>query len=467
MNRRKHCCIFLLLCVVLAGCGLTPSTQVQEKQNLETGFIPARPGMYDSVDTAVIVNVNKTACEITFFNTIVEKNYTLIYDGTCNITNKYGDSLSIDQIHAGEIVDVAFLKEKKKLASIHESAEAFSFENVSRYAIDEKKKEIRIGNSIYQYEDELLILSQGEKMDLMDIHEVDKLSLRGLGNTIYSISIDEGHGYLRVKNEEALVGGWLEIGQSIIQKITEGMLVVVPEGSYEVLVSANGVSELKKVQIKRDKETELDLGGIKKTEKEKTYGNLIFAITPETASVYIDGEYVDTSIPYQVEYGVHQMMVKAEGYQTIIQYIKVGQENATISVTMEKQTDNSVSSNTINNTVSSNTTSTTSGGTLTISAPTGAELYVDGNYVGIVPASIKKTYGVHVVVLRKDGYDTRSYTINITDTESDESMSFSNLIKTAEKKSEDDDDDDDDKDDDEDDDEKDEKKDGSVSGNDG
>ena len=54
---------------------------------------------------------------------------------------------------------------------------------------------------------------------------------------------------------------------------------------------------------------------------------------------------------------------------------------------------------------------------------------MDGSYIGIVPVSVKKTVGVHVITLRQTGYETRSYTINVTDLTSDENMSFSALVK--------------------------------------
>ena len=56
-----------------------------------------------------------------------------------------------------------------------------------------------------------------------------------------SVTVEKGHGYLRLVNDENFVGGWLEIGQTQIVRITEDMLVVtVPEGSYQVDISYNG-----------------------------------------------------------------------------------------------------------------------------------------------------------------------------------------------------------------------------------
>ena len=425
MNKRIIVICFLILCFWFAGCGNNQSEETVKELN--TGFIPAKAGMYDSADTAMIKQINNQEKKITFYNFVREKNYTLTFDGTAKLYDKYGSSISMEQVNEGDIVEITFLKEKKTLASLQKSDECFVLEDVSNFSINEKTKEMTIGSATYQYKDDLFIYSDGKQVEVMDINAVDCLRVQGIDHTVHSIYIDKGHGYLRLKNDEYFWGGWIEVGQSIIRPIEEDMLLIVPEGKYDVLLSTNGISSTKKVTIKRDKETELDIGDLKKEELKK-YGNLIFVVSPDTASIYIDGEEVDISGPVEVEYGVHQMMAKAEEYQTITQYIKVGQENATIQVTMEKDNGESVSSNTTT-TTSETEAASTSSGKVTIAAPVGTEVYVDGSYVGVAPVSFKKTMGVHVITLRQDGYETRSYTINITDLTTDESMSFSALVK--------------------------------------
>ena len=474
MSKRKKWIGLFLLCLLLAGCSSNQNL-VQEEKKLDTGFIPARAGMYDSADTAVIKQINKSKETITFYNLVRERSYTLTYDGTTHLYDKYGSALSMEQVNAGDIVDITFLKEKKKLASLKMSESAFYLEDVDRFDINEKTKEMRIGENTYQFEEDLLIFSDGKPVEMMDINQVDTLIVQGIDRMVHSVSIDKGHGYLRLKNDEYFWGGWIEVGQEIIRPVEEDMLLAVPEGKYDVVLSTKGITAVKKVTIKRDKETELDIGGLKKEEEQKKYGNLLIAVSPDTAKVYIDGQEADISAPCKVEYGIHQLMAKAEGYQTVIQYIKVGQENAGIEIVMEKDNDNSVSDNSLS--VSDNNAATTGGGKLTIDAPKNVEIYLDGSYIGISPVSFTKTVGVHVITLRADGYVTKSYTINIQDTTTNESMSFSELLKqekkeeTTDSKEDDDSKDDDSKEDDDskDDDDKDkdddDEEDKSVSGN--
>ncbi len=438
MNKGKKWIVLLFACLLLAGCSDSGTTAKTDKE-LDTGFIPARVGMYDSEDTAVIEDINKSKNTITFFNLIRERSYTLSYDGATGLYDKYGSSVSMEQMAEGDIVDIRFLKSKKMLASMQKSDSSFTLDDVTKFHINEKTKEISVGDSTYRITDDLLVFSKGKSVEIMDIIQVDSLIGQGIDRTVYSVSVEKGHGYLRLKNDEYLWGGWIEVGQEIIRPIEEGMLLVVPEGKYDVLLSAKGISGTKKVNIKRDKETELDLGDLK-TESVKKFGTLIIAVSPDTADVFIDGQAVDISAPVEVEYGIHQLMAKAEGYQTVTKYIKVGQESATIEVVMEKATEGTVSGNDTGSSVSDNDIASTTGGKLTIDAPANVEVYLDGSYIGITPVAFVKTAGIHVITLRADGYVTKSYTINIEDTQTNENMSFSALAKEEEDDDEDDED---------------------------
>ncbi len=69
------------------------------------------------------------------------------------------------------------------------------------------------------------------------------------------------------------------------------------------------------------------------------------------------------------------------------------------------------------------------GCTVSFDAPEGAEAYLDGNYLGIMPVSFAKCAGQHMVTLKKDGYETRSYTIQIDREKTNVSYTFPDLVK--------------------------------------
>ena len=195
----------------------------------------------------------------------------------------------------------------------------------------------------------------------------------------------------------------------------------MPEGNYQVNISNKGGGGIKSVTINRNQETTLDIGDLEIPEPQ--YGMVLFSLSPSSAELYIDGEKVDPSGPVDLIYGIHQLIARAEGYQSVTQYIRVAQESAGINVVLEH-----------NESEEEEESKESPEDTLTdyykvyVNAPEGVEVYVDGNYVGISPCSFRKNAGVRVITLRKSYYETRSYTVQVDDEEKDMSLSFADLV---------------------------------------
>lgn len=419
----------LLCMLLLAGCSFEKNRQEPDSdgtQDADTGFILTGPGSYDSADTAMVVGIDKEEGKITFLNFTVNRNYTLQYDGTTVFSDKYGQSMTLNQIREGDIVDVTFLKSKKKLATLALSASGWTTEKISRYQFDAVSHDVTIGNEVYKVTENTKIFSDGEEIEMMDLNSADILTFHGIGNTVHSIIVEKGHGYLRLSGDENFIGGWIEVGQNIIHQITEDMLLTVPEGSYQVSVSITGGGGTKSVIINRNAEVTLDIGDLEI--EAPRYGQVLFAMSPSSASLYVDGNLVDTSLPVTLEYGIHQLMARADGYSTVTSYLKVAEESAGIDITLDLEDDDEEEEEDNKETVSSGNAVTTTGYyQVYIDAPEGAEVYLDGNYIGICPVSFKKVEGPHVVTLRMTGYETRSYTIQVDGEDKDISYSFAEL----------------------------------------
>lgn len=392
------------------------------EERVDTGFILTGPNSYDSADTAILVDRDDEEGTATFLNLVLGKRYTLSIDGTTRFYDKYMESISFDQVEIGDIADVTFLKSKKHLTTLQLSPDAWIYENVEKYEINSVRGEVSIGSEIYKLTSNTQYLSEGRSMDSMELNAADVLSFKGIDSQILTVQVEKGHGYLRLENDENFIGGWIEIGQTQIRRITQDMLLPVPEGSYQVNISNKGGGGTKNVTIKRNEETTLDIGDLEIPEPQ--YGMVLFSLDPASAELYIDGEKVDPSGPVELLYGIHQMIARAEGYQSITQYIRVAQESGGINVVLE--------ANASEDKEESQTTS--SADTVSehyrvyVNAPEGAEVYLDGNYVGIAPCSFRKITGAHVVTLRKNYCETRSYTVQIDDEEKDLSYSFADLI---------------------------------------
>lgn len=404
-----------------------------EPSRVDTGFVVPGPESYDSADTAIFMNRDEENDTVTFRNLELGRNYTLSMDGTTKLYDKYGEGVSIEQIGKGDIVDITFLKSKKHLTTMRLSEHSWTYASIGRYEINAARGEVSIGSETYKLTSNTQYLSEGRNVELMDLNPADVLSFQGIDNQVLSILVEKGHGYLRLEGDEKFVGGWIEIGQSIIQRITEDMLLLVPEGSYQVNISNKGGGGIKNVQISRNEETVLDISDLEVPEPQT--GVVLFSVSPSQAELYVDGAKVDASAPLTLEYGLHQLIARAEGYHSITQYIRVAQESLAFDLALEAvqagTEEEEVTSSGTESSSSEPADTTTDYYKVYVDTPVGAEVYLDGNYVGVAPCSFRKTAGSHVIILRKSGYETRSYTVEVDTEEKDISFSFADLDKYA------------------------------------
>lgn len=418
------------LCLIgaISGCvSKMPTEPVKESEETgksDTGFLLTGPGTYDSADTAIVTRIDKEDQTITFFNTTVSKRYTLTYDGATAYSDKYGEALSLAQIKEGDIVDITFLKSKKRLDTLKLAKDSWVAESIEKYEINTARHDVSIGSDVYKITSDTLIFSEGQQIDWMDLNAADVLTFQGIDSTVHSIIVEKGHGYLRLEEDENFIGGWIEVGQTLIKQISEDMLLTVPEGSYQVNITMGSSGGTKNVVIKRNEEYTLNIGDLK-VETPK-YGQVVFAVTPSGATVYVDGEKVDTSLPVSLEYGVHQLIAVAPGYSTIKSYFKVATATGGLEVTMEKESEAEKEEES-----STGSSSTISRFVVRIDGPEGVEVYLNGSYIGTSPVSFGKEAGTHIVTLRKTGYETRSYTIEVDSEEKDIAYSFADLTSSA------------------------------------
>jgi len=413
-------------------------------------------------DTCLVISKNLEEKQITFRNIKGGEDKVLKYDGKTKFLSKHEGPLTAAEMMPGDIVDVTFTTYDSVLTKVQQSTKAWENRNVSKFSIDEKGKTITIGDDIYKMASNSVITSGESIGKLLDVTGLDEVTVKGIDKDVYSVQIEKGHGYIRVKNDSYFVGGWVEVGQDIITILTESMLIPCPEGTYDIKVTNKGYVGRETVEVKRDKETILDLSKVEI--EEVAIGHVLFSINPDFAQLFVDGIMTDFEERVPLEYGIHSVRVELAGYETVRANIRVASEMANISIELDESAENDSENSmegvprgpesSINNsespadnitsdssetsyvdTTASQSTDSTSTVDSVISdnkqiyveGPTGAEVYLDGSYIGIAPCNTQKVTGNHTITLSKSGYETKSYTINVGNDGKDLTMSFSEL----------------------------------------
>ncbi len=408
-----------IICCMLTGCG---SVGHAHEATFESAYENAPEEQVDIyVSTASVIFKSADTREQLLELYVLDKKESRVfsYDGATTITDAYGAPMSMEQLTAGSIMSIAYNAELEKVGSVQLLPDAFHYNDIEKYSLDAKAGSVTIGQEIYQLDTNVQVFSGEEVISPEQIVNQDVLSFQGIGRDVMSITVEKGHGYLELNHEELFVGGWIEIGQSIISQIAADMLFTVPEGTYQVHLTAAGLDEIREVTIVRNEITELDLGDIEKPIPES--GNVSFAVTPQDAEVYIDNHKINQNYILKLPLGIHQITASASGYDTISEFFEVDGEPLTVQMNLTK-TSGSVSGNDV-----SWASEKKEGGTITIQQPSGVEVYEDNLFKGYAPVTYTKKSGTHVITLRKTGYITRSYTIEVPADEEDLVYSFPDL----------------------------------------
>ena len=427
-------------------------------------------GRYDSADTAAIRDIDTDNKTIRFRNHSTGKTYTLSYDNTSMIYDARGTALSASLLEVGQIVDVTFLKSSKHITTLNVSSDAWVIDNTRDHELVRGNGTARVKGEIYQLDAKTLVMADGAPALAEDVLATDSVRVSGIGREIYSVVVTGGHGYVSLSSDtvedHSLVGAWIELDNEVIHRISPNMLLSAPEGDYNLQILGNGASYQSEVNISRNRETVVDTSNVN-IEKPKE-GLVTFEIIPEDAEVFVDGEKVLTGVPQSIRYGYHTLKVMADGYITQDKYLKIGTAKSVISIELEKDpadvsadsSDTSASSSDVSNTQTEKKTpeptqidvSKTSGssGSSDVSSdsskkpetnqviegykiyfdkPYGAELYFDGSYIGMIPVSVTKISGTHEVILKQEGYETKSYRISIDSNKVDLNYTFPDLVK--------------------------------------
>lgn len=243
------------------------------------------------------------------------------YTGGSNISNRYGDIISAQQLNVGEVLDVTISDSTGKISDLKISDSDFEYTKVTGFDISVDENVITYGNSKYYYDDNTIFVKEGTIIQPESLNSVDTLTIKGKDKQLDSVIVTNGHGYVKLSSTTFFEGGYIEIGSSIVEMITDNMLISVPSGTFNLTVTKDKTSGSKDITVYDNEETAVDL--LQFQTEAVRLGTLSFNIDPAGAKLTIDGVDKDYSQIVDVAYGTHKIVVSMEGYESYAQVINV------------------------------------------------------------------------------------------------------------------------------------------------
>ncbi|MBQ5560662.1 MAG: PEGA domain-containing protein [Lachnospiraceae bacterium] len=385
---------------------------------------------------AVVTGIDELQNTVTLKNIETGEVEAFPYTGATAVYSKNKVAMTMSQLSCGEIVDAEFKGTAHKLSALKVSKKAWKYDSVDAEKVDRTENTISLTGRTYEYDDSISVFDDNQEAMLMDVDARDQISIRGLGSKVYSVEITRGHGFIRLGGHDAFVGGSIEVDQNIFLTVQQNMLISVSEGEHTVVLRNGGEESIQNVTVVKDQEYFLDLSEYQNIAQKS--GKVKFVVTPYNAALYINGSLRRANTVLSIPYGNYNVTVSAEGYEDYTGILRVQKSNndyETIYVDLAKTNGEVVTEAPLTSDKPKATPGATlfttqepsQSHTITITTPEGAEVYVDGVFKGVAPVSFEKVSGTKTITLSKEGYITRSYTVEVDTLDKDVKYSFADL----------------------------------------
>ena len=347
-------CVFCMLMMSLAACGkpdtddgvkkfynsmndTTEAVGESTQSGLEATAAENGKSVKKNSDILIVSDINSANETIRVYNYSTGVQYQYYYGLTTGFFDKYGNHMSVSDIHQGDVVDISGADSDGKAKRIQKSDKVWTNDAVTNFSVDKDKSVLEIGSSSYRLGERTMIFSGSEVIDTDSITAQDKLSVVGIDKDIVSISVTTGHGTLQLSNTSLFEGSFLQLGDRIFAEITKDMSLDVPEGSYMLAVANNGWGGSTDIEIKRGETTKVNLNDLKGEGPKKS--SILFEVDVQSAKIYVDGSEIDYTSPVEITYGKHTLKVTADGYDTWTRTLYVNSKEATIQITINDNAD--------------------------------------------------------------------------------------------------------------------------------
>ncbi len=326
--------------------------------------------------------------------------------GKAEITDARGEAIGIEGLHRGQIVDAKFNSGSKKAEQIQLTTKALKISNVNGVSVEDNT--VKIGDKSYSIDDHLICTYQGQDYEIRELKKEQVIQAEILDDHLYTLYIIYSTGKLQLANYDAFIGGSLTLKsdagtESEPVEIVENMQPVTAlEGINTVTITKDAATVFTgKVFITNGETKMLTLPAT----AERT-GSVKLVVTPESATITIDGTYYASGETIELSYGQHQLTATADGYSPLEKTITVSQPYQRVLI---------------------NLTNSTTMVSIT-SALNGSAVYINGVYQGTAPVRVSLEPGVYMVTLVTPGYEDASMSLNVVPGQLEQVLYFSDFV---------------------------------------
>jgi len=350
--------------------------------------------------TGVIVSAqqNGRTLEILDIDSLAVLSFTA--DNLTTLQGRAGESMSFAQFRTGDIVDARFRVQGEPLTSISLTPNAWEYRNVDGVVVNIFANTLTVGENqaMYRFGNQTIALFDNETFDIVDIHPMSVVTIRGIDSDIWFVEMSRGTGFINIVNGQNIRDGVVEIASNAtVQLNADGTTensepVRVTTGNRQIFISGSNIHDFNtSIDVSAGEQAILDLSVV-----QFLAGVVSFNISEPGATITVNGTPRQADEPLILDYGRHELVVTREGFITYERAFELNSPTMDVVVTLERDV------NRIN--VSVFTTNATTGEPLM-----GARVYFDNAFIGLTPISALVEEGDRMLSIQKEGFGSISF----------------------------------------------------------
>lgn len=287
----------------------------------------------------------------------------------------------------GDLFLAELAQDGKTVLSADYASNVIQKKEISGLAVDTKEKLLTGEEASFPYGEQAIFLYHGEKIQPAEIMEMDRLLLKGYGDTVWAVEVLEYHGYLAVENGENIKNGTLQIDEEEPIELAGIKRIPISTGSHSITVAGDNIETRKDtVSIREGEELKYDL-----SKAQEKMGVLLIEANVSEYRLYVNGAQMES--PAVLPVGEYDLVILKNGYMEWNDHVELTGDTLTVKAELEKEFQY---------------------GTLTITADQdGAAVFINGEASGIAPMQVNLPYGSYAVRVEKDGYAPFEQTVQM------------------------------------------------------
>lgn len=326
---------------IVSGGGGTKFLETEEPETVELEDIQAYiyKGANDAMQCLSFLKVGGSYWE-----------EVLYYNGSTIITNRFNEPMTVAELIPGDVYEISCKGDL--LTEVKQSEAVWTFQDVVNYDLELERDMLTVGSDKYQLEEGVPVFDGFAQFTREQINQQDILTLTGYKNTLLSVRITTGHGRLKFQNAEMLENGYFVLGNVAAGKIIKGQKASVRAGEFLLRVAGSGYGGSVQVTILPGETTVVDLKKVVEATVKRC--EVTFELLQEGTHLSINGQEIDPKKPVYLEYGIHRIKARKNGYETWSKLLFVNSKTAKVTIELEEESTKKNNSNSSSSTNSNN-----------------------------------------------------------------------------------------------------------------